>query len=351
MHVEHVTPVVMTSSGAAPAFEGRVPIDSVAIYSDAGQFTPALMQNLRAAGWVLLRSRADIWHFVFAPNRRSSQVGRWLKRMRRVPVVQTIASPPRSFDDIDGLLFGDHVVAQSRWTRDRVEAACAARGRPRPFKLSVIPPPVDPRLSRSAESAVRARAALDIPEGSSIFVYPGDVETSRGAELAAELSNELRARLPNAVLVIAYRQKTERAEVAAQRLRQRLDPRATRLVSNVPDLLGLIAGAAAVLFPVDDLTGKVDLPIVLLESMVLGVPVVAFGSGPLADLEGAELVQTLEPRLWLERLLRMATDPDARAACTERQRRAVSEHYAAARVAAAYESVYLELARVPSVAK
>jgi phosphatidylinositol alpha-1,6-mannosyltransferase len=264
-------------------------------------------------------------------------------RLRRIPVVQTIASPPRSFEDVDRLLFGDHVVAQSRWTRDRVLSVFERKGRALPFELSVIPPPVEPSIKRSPEQQEKSRAALGIPKDAEVFVYPGDLETSRGAELSVELARLLPSRFSNAVLVIAYRRKTERADELARSLRERLNPKTTRLVSELPDVLGLIAGSAATLFPVDDLTGKVDLPIVLLESMVLGVPVVALGRGPLLDLEGAEQVETLDPAVWLERLVRVASDAKARSACIERQRRAVRERYSAERVAAAYEELYLRL--------
>jgi phosphatidylinositol alpha-1,6-mannosyltransferase len=347
--------VVLTSAtAAATALEGGGldtsgaddgAIERVPIYSDAGEFTPALLQNLRAAAWVLARSRADVWHFVFAPNRRSSQVGRWLKRLRRTPVVQTIASPPRSFVDVDALLFGDCVVAQSRWTRDRVRSVFEAKGRPLPFELSVIPPPVDAGIERSPEQHSKIRASLEIPKDAEVFVYPGDLETSRGAELSVEIARALVRRIPSAVLVIAYRRKTERADDVARRLRERLDPRSTRLVSELPDVLGLIAGSAATLFPVDDLTGKVDLPIVLLESMVLGVPVVALGSGPLLDLDGAEHVETLDPTAFAEALVRVAKEASFRASRIEGQRRAVLERYAAPRVASAYEELYLGLAK------
>lgn len=337
-----VSPVVLTSPGAKAFTVAGV--ESVPVYSNPGQFTPAFTQNLRAAAWVLARSRADVWHFVFAPNPRTSGVARWLKRLRRVPVVQTIASPPRSFADSASLMFGDHVVAQSRWTRDRVLEACRASAVSPRFEISVIPPPVDTGLARSTDSVARVRAELGIGQHAVVFVYPGDLETSRGAEFAADLAGALTERVPNAMLVIAYRRKTERAEELAESLKKRLNPASTRLVSELPDVLGLIAGAAAVLFPVDDLTGKVDLPIVLLEAMVLGVPVVALGEGPLADLEGVERIPTLDPKAWLESLVRVASDAAERAACIERQQRAVHGRYAAPRVAAAYEDLYLRLA-------
>jgi glycosyltransferase involved in cell wall biosynthesis len=347
LNLERVKPIVMTSAGDRSALD-PARVEQVPIYADSGSFTPALSQNLRAAAWVLTRSRADVWHFVFAPNRRSSQVGRWLKRLRRIPVVQTIASPPKSFDAIDEGLFGDVVVAQSRWTRDRVLAAFAAKGLECPFPISVIPPPVARVLDRSTDVQAKIRGELEIPKDAELFVYPGDLETSRGAEVTAEIAQKLRQNLPDAVLVIAYRSKTPRADDVARRLRARLDPRSTRLVSELPDVLSLIAGATAVLFPVDDLTGKVDLPIVLLEAMVLGVPVVVYAAGPLLDLEAAVQVPTLDVDAWIAASVRLAREPDARRACIERQRHAVQERYAAPRVAAQYEELYLRLAPASS---
>ncbi|HEY8945484.1 MAG TPA: hypothetical protein VIM73_14545, partial [Polyangiaceae bacterium] len=117
--VTRVQPVVLSTPDAPPLGSAQ----QVPIYGTSGAFTPALAQNLRAAAWVLLRSRADVWHFVFAPNSRTSRVGRFLRAARDVPVVQTIASPPRSFDDADALLFGDVVVAQSRWSMNQVVRA------------------------------------------------------------------------------------------------------------------------------------------------------------------------------------------------------------------------------------
>jgi len=349
-NVERVTPVVMTSRGSeCPLDASRV--EQIPIYADSGSFAPALRQNVRAAAWVLTRSRADVWHFVFAPNRRSSQVGRWLKRLRRKPVVQTIASPPRSFDAIDEGLFGDVVVAQSRWTRDRVLAGYAAKGLECPFPISVIPPPVAPVLERSTDVQAKLRSALEIPKDAEVFVYPGDIETSRGAEVSAKIAEKFRETLPRAVLVIAYRNKTSRADDVARSLRARLDPASTRLVSELPDVLGLIAGASGVLFPVDDLTGKVDLPIVLLEAMALGVPVVVYAAGPLLDLDAAERIPTLEADAWILAASRLVREPAVRRACVERQRRAVEERYAAGRVAAAYEELYLRLAASARVAK
>jgi hypothetical protein len=122
MNLARYDAVVMST----PAGTGNEPnprVRAVPVYGAAGAFTPSLVDNGRAALWLMLASRADLWHFVFAPNARTSAIGRFTSRARRAPVVQTVASPPRVFDPAH--LFGDAIVVQSHWTRDRVELAWA----------------------------------------------------------------------------------------------------------------------------------------------------------------------------------------------------------------------------------
>jgi len=131
LHLERAEAMVMSAPGAPalesavdaelyPSRDGRVPVQMAPVYPGAGRFAPALRDNVRAAAFLLARSRADVWHYVFAPNPKSSVVGCAIGRLRRVPVLQTVASAPRRFEGLSRLLFGQIVVAQSEWTRARV---------------------------------------------------------------------------------------------------------------------------------------------------------------------------------------------------------------------------------------
>lgn len=350
--LDRARPIVLTTRGAEPLRDvasGTRDIASVPVYSNAGRHAPSLGENLRAAGWVLARSHADLWHFVFAPNPRTSQVGRWLARLRQKPVVQTIASPPRSFAHMNRLLFGDVVVAQSDWTAARVRAACEREGSLVP-DLRVIPPPVPDTLTRTPEVQLAARARLDIPKDAPLFVYPGDLEVSSGGRASLEIARKLSARMPEAIVLFAYRRKTASSEAAADALR-RDAPRNARFVATLSDVLAVVATASAVIFPVDNLFGKVDLPIVLLEAMVLGVPVMVLGEGPLAELRGAEILPSLEAEAWSEALVRVASDSALRAQQIEAQRLGSLARSTASRVARDYEELYFDLAqRWPSSA-
>lgn len=328
----------MGTRAGTPELVGAAEVEPV--YSTGGAFAPGLTQNLRAAAWLLARSRVDLWHFVFAPNRRSSQVGSLLKKLRRVPVVQTIASPPRSFAEPETLLFGDKVVAQSEWTRSEFLRAWPSYV-PAP-DIRVIPPPA-PRLEAIPDAAlVQVRARLNVTEGAPLFVYPGDLEVSRGAERFAELAELSRESWPEARFVFAYRDKSSEADRHAAALKERLGTSTVRFERNVPDIHALVRAATAVVFPVDDLYGKVDLPIVLLEALTLGTPVLALDEGPLAALEGARRAPYDAP-VWLAELRAWAENPELRERQAETGRQAVREVFAPERVAGAYEDLYFEL--------
>jgi phosphatidylinositol alpha-1,6-mannosyltransferase len=345
-HLTQVEPIVLSTPGAPSlsAAPGARAVRSVAAYGAPGGFTPAFSANLRAAAWVLLRSRASVWHFVFAPNARTSSAGRFLKRARRVPVVQTVASPPRSFADPQSLFFGDVLVAQSAWTRAAIESSYEGSGLRAP-RMAVIAPPVPDLQTPSVADVERVRRELRLEPTQRYVLYPGDLETSSGAEGTAALAARLPSALPGVVTVFAYRRKSPRAAEVAAHLAARLPVATTRFVENAPHILALLAGAAAVVFPVDDLWGKVDLPIVLLEAMALGVPVIALDQGPLCDLAGVVKVPNLEVNGWQAAVASVVGQAARATEIAAAQRAALDERHRAPVVARAYEDLYLELVR------
>jgi glycosyltransferase involved in cell wall biosynthesis len=334
-------PIVMSVAGA-PALEG---VRMVPVYTSTGAFAPALVENARAAAWLALGARASLWHYVFAPNARTSAMGRWLKRLRRVPVVQTIASAPRHFVGVEQLLFGDVVVAQSEWTRSRLSSAYGEAGVPREARrrVEVIYPPLGEIHARSAEEQRRARAALEIPEQAPLFVFPGDLETGGGVQAIARALPQILGELPDAVVVMAYRRKTERSAAFAAELERTLGGPSLRLTTDTPDVLALIASSCAVLFPVDDLWGKVDVPIVLLESMALGVPMVVLDQGALREVGGALRVAPGDSEALARWAIGLVRDSGLRETVVAEQKAAIDERHRAAVAARAYERLYGEL--------
>jgi glycosyltransferase involved in cell wall biosynthesis len=342
-HLSRYAPTVMGTalpSGSELTARGGGPAVRVAsVYGAGGSYAPSLGENARAALWLVALSRADVWHFVFAPNPRTSLTGRLARAVRRVPVLQTVASPPASYSP--DVFFGDIVVAQSAFTASNI-GRCFREARRTSPRLEVIPPPLGPLRERTAEEISRVRSALELPPEAPVFVYPGDLEVSRGAETVAAAVAMITLEQPDAVVVFACRPKTPDAPRIEQALRRRLNPRNVRFAREI-DLPALLASTSVVLFPVDELRGKVDLPIALLEAMKLGVPVVAVDSGPLAELEGVARVPAGDAAALASAALRLARDANHRAELVARARSAIEGRYEAGVIARAYERLYDDL--------
>jgi phosphatidylinositol alpha-1,6-mannosyltransferase len=336
--LKQLEPVVLTTpDGLAllpPGVTGR------AVYGRSGAFAPALLDNARAAWGLLSGPRDDLWHFVFAPNPRTGQVGRALRALRRIPIVQTVASPPRRFEGLNRLVFGDEIVVQSRATATSLAQAAEAEAFALP-PITVLPPPVPALEAPSPERVRAARAELGLAAHERIVLYPGDLEVSSGAAVTRQLVEPLRARLPDAVVVFAYRNKTPKAAERAAELKSALAGRRVCITDRVPDMHALLAASDMVIFPVDDLWGKVDQPIVLLESLALGTPCVVLDQGPLRDVEGAEKVPTTDIATWVDAIAGIASSSEARARLVASGRTAAATVYASGVVARGYEAIYL----------
>jgi phosphatidylinositol alpha-1,6-mannosyltransferase len=280
--------VVMATSDA-PSIGARVEIEPV--YRASGSFAPGLSANARVASRLMFGKPHDIWHFVFAPNRASSTVAKIAIRSRRMrgwkgKVVQTIASAPRACDP--EYLFGDIVITMSEHTKKRyvVEGAAAEL-------LRVIPPCAPPPRRASKEEQLAFRLAHDLGD-SQVVVFPGDYEVSSGAEVVARAIPNILAKNPDTKFVFACRPKTAASTEAKSKiiaiLAEQNVAETARHVGELDGMATLLSLASVVAFPVDDLYGKVDLPLVLLEALALGVPLVLARGGPLEEIRAARFV-------------------------------------------------------------
>jgi phosphatidylinositol alpha-1,6-mannosyltransferase len=341
-HLTRYRATVMTARGAAPGIDG---VQSTAVYAPRhGKFSPALADNARVMLRLLAGDRHDLWHFFFAPNPRSSAAGRVAARVRRVPTVQTVCSAPADGVDLERVLFCDRTVVLSRHSERRMIEAGVPRAR-----LRRIPPAVAPLTPLAEGEAVRVRGELGLPRERALVVYPGDLEYSGAAERVLRAFAELCG--DGAALVMACRKKTAAAHAHEARLREvaRVLGVAERVcwAGETRRIHDLLACADVIALPAEDLYAKMDLPLVLIEAMLLARPVILAQDTPAAELaEGdAAVAVTADVGATSAAIARLLGDDGERAALGRRARDAALDRYHPAAVAAAYEAVYDELLR------
>jgi glycosyltransferase involved in cell wall biosynthesis len=340
-HLVHHRATVMSTRGADNALAG---VTYANVYGQTtGGFAPALADNARVMLRLLLGSGHDLWHFFFAPNLRSSQACRLAARVRRAPTVQTVCSAPAPGADLQRLLFADRTVVLSLHTEKLVLAAGIA-----PVRVRRIAPAVAPLDVMDDATRTAVRIELGFPSDTPLVVYPGDLEFSGAAERmlrvhAASLAKQ------GAWLAMACRAKTMRAREHEQRLRRLagelgIAQRVTWL-GETRRIHALLAAADVVALPAETLYAKMDLPLVLIEAMLLARPVVVASGAPAEELAEAGAAIAVAPEIdatahAIESLL---LDTSMRAEQGLRGRQAALARYHPAVVARAYEDLYDEL--------
>ena len=342
-HLVRARPTVLTTPGA-PSVGPRVLAEPV--YRSPGRFAPGVLANARVLGRLVTRDPHDLWHFVFAPNQASSTAARTAHGVRRAlgwkgKVVQTVASAPRQFQGVDDLLFGDVVVALSDWTRARLIGEGV-----RADTLRVIRPCAAAPATPSRESVLRARERYDLG-AAKVVLYPGDYEVSTGASTFAESIKKLAEASPEALFVYACRAKTSRAGEAREKIVADLTAAGVghrvRHVGEIDDLPALIAASAAIAFPVDDLYGKVDVPLVLLEALALGIPLVLAGGGPLESITTARFVDPGDGPALASALSQLLENEEDALSLAHRGKELYEAQFTPQVVAAHYDDLYEEL--------
>ncbi|HSN83943.1 MAG TPA: glycosyltransferase family 4 protein [Polyangiales bacterium] len=340
-HLERHRPVLMGREGQPnPLDRGRV--EPVYPASADGRFSLGPHAAWRVFRRLLLGPRVDLWHFFFAPNRKSSAAGRLATAARKAPSVHTACSAPPEGARWRDLLFADVTVALSRASYERFRREGVPESR-----LRWIPPCVPALDAPTARRRLVLRRELGFSETAPIWIYPGDLEHGGGAQCALQGFAAWKNR--DAVLVMACREKTARA--AEERTRLESQARRWGLTSRVrffgetTRIHDLLAVSDFVVMANRTAHAKMDYPLVVLEAMSLGRLVVVGEATPSAELaeEGGALAVPAQGEALAEAIDRIDRDPSTKHAIERRAHELVATRFSPSRIAASYELLYEEV--------
>src|SRR5690606_35281324 len=275
--MQRFEPVVMQARGA-PHPLGRA--EPTLIYRGSrGRFAPGLAEQLPVLLRLLASRDEPIFHFFFAPNPRTSAVGRLAVGLKGRRSVHTVCSAPRRVEP--RALFADRTVVLSAHSERRLLEAGVPAAR-----LVRIPPAVPQLELPSAPARAALRASLGTAEGQPLFLYAGDLEVGGGAQRVVEATLPMGPDGP--LVILACRKKTPAAGALEAALAARVEDAGQgaryHFVGERADILALIAAADALLLPSTDLYAKMDYPLVVLEALALGRPAVVAAGTPAAEL-------------------------------------------------------------------
>jgi glycosyltransferase involved in cell wall biosynthesis len=311
--------------------------------SRVSRFQPSTGDHVRTLlGVFRARPRVDIYHCLFTPNPRTSLTLKLALKPMRLPIVHTICSSPDDWAATSPLLFADVIVTVSEWARRQLERAYGTN-------VHHIPPGVSTPVP-SERAIEQLRQEHQLTEDRPYLVFSGDYEYSAAHPVLVAALPEIVRSHPDVVVIFACRTKTPQALDIEAGLKQQVAAiglgahvRFLRHVAHFPSLLSL---ATLVLFPVESLHKKMDIPLTLLEALALGKPIVSTTFGPLEELMQAPVglgIPRRNPEALASAVSRLLANPAEAAAMGAAGQVLVRERYAADRMAHAYEDLYLSL--------
>lgn len=330
---------VMAQKSAAPLAPH---VTSEPVYGSAGTYAAGLRQNLAPLLRLLQPDSLPIYHFFFAPNPKTSMAAKAVLALKRRKSVHTLCSVPAEFHGIRKLLFADKVVALSQDTRRKLEQAGV-------HDVEVIPPCVPLTAPVSAQRKEKARQLAGVPAQAQLVLFAGDYEFSTASRTC---TNALPVLLQSgdAHFVFACRVKREPSREVEARIRSEVQamPVAPKVhfLNEVDDMEALVAASTVQVMPVDSLYAKMDIPLVLLESLREGVPIVVADYGPLRELMEHDVglsVPAGSAAALAEAVSTVLKDETRRLEFGQRGREVVARHYSPDVMARKYATLYNDI--------
>lgn len=263
-------PLVYLGDPAHPLRPGDRVLDHAAM-----GYSPGLLAKLRVLLAMLHPARRKLpVHLCFTPNPITSRAVALLRSLQpRRLLVQSLMSAHGCEQWTRLLRPLDAIVVLSDHTAGRLLSAGVPSEKIHRIYPAVATVPVDP------PQQVAARRRL---------LYAGDLDPTIAARLIAVGHALTTPSLSDWTLTIACRPKAEHDAEARAQIQQQLAPQLhtnqVTLQAEVADMDALLRSASLQLYAADHVRRKVDLPLVLLEGMARGVPVLVVDADPVREL-------------------------------------------------------------------
>lgn len=205
-------------------------------------------------------------------------------------------------------------------------------------KPQVIPNGVVVAVSEERRHAIRHDLGIDPDQP--LVVHVGNIRPGKGHTTLIKAAHLIRKSVPSVVVVSIGVEKHPGDLDRVRREASREDAGFVRFLGRRPDAVDFIAGADVFVNP-SDVEG---LPLVVLEAMMAGTPVVATDAGGvhtvLRDGETGRLVPTGQPAALAHAVTDVLADPEAAKSMAQQAQDLVEAEFSLARMVAANEDLY-----------
>lgn len=295
-----------------------------------------------------LRNRFDITHYLFTPTRRNTSLINFFSRPTHGKTIQTIATLR---EDLYGpkqwkqLLFADRVIVYSDYSKNILEHVGFRN-------VTRIYPGTDLSLYTPQPKSPEALTHFQLTPEDFVVMYPGEYVRLGATDMLTEWLIEHYQTHPDSKMkfVFACRIKHDDDRLKKNGIRKRFEEagildhiRFTDIYADMPTLYNL---ADIMIFPVGDMRGKFDVPLVIIEAYACGKPVILSDLPIFQEFSGNDICVTI-PRgsktELSEKILFLKEHPEVRVTLGQNARTFVEKFFDLKDTVRQYEEIYESL--------
>ncbi len=295
-----------------------------------------------------LRGKFDVTHYLFTPTRKNTSLINFFSRPIRGRTIQTVATlredlyGPKQLKEI---LFADRIVVYSDRSKERLETLGFAN-------VSRIYPGIDLDLYRPREKNLETMRFLDLSSNDFVVMYPGEYVRLGATDMLTDWLIRYFQTHPdsNMRFVFACRVKHADDQTKKSEITKRFEAagvsRYIRFTDTYADMPSLYSVADTIVFPVTDMRGKFDVPLVIIEAYACGKPVILSDLPLFREFSNETICASIpsgSQEALSEKLAYLKDNPAARKTLGENARTFVETHFDLRDTVRHYEELYTSL--------
>jgi glycosyltransferase involved in cell wall biosynthesis len=293
-----------------------------------------------------LKNEFDIIHFMLTPNKINAFCFKTFLKSKKAKTVQTVATLREdlySDEDFKKIFFTDAIITYSDYAKSKLLSLGFQN-------VTRIYPGIDIENFKYTPKHLATMAMFGINESDFVVTYPGEYTRLGATDMLMEFIPNLVSQIPNLKFVFACRIKNARDAQKKDDVVLKLQKAGlldkivfTDTFSDMPKIYNL---SDIVIFPVNDMAGKFDVPLAVVEAMACEKPVIISKIPVLEEFaKGGNSVKIEKGNLkQLEAaILDLRDNLEKRSLLGRNARKYVEEKFDIKNVAKQYETVYNQI--------
>jgi glycosyltransferase involved in cell wall biosynthesis len=223
-----------------------------------------------------VRTRFDITHYLFTPTKQNTSLIKFFAKPTHGKTIQTVATLRDDLytaAELKQLLFADRIVVYTDRSKEKLEHLGLSN-------VTRIYPGIDLNRYRPETKNPAIIAQLGFNEHHFIVVYPGEYVRLGATDMLVDTWIDFFAKHPETDIrfVFACRVKHEADAAKKAAVRKRFEDAGllayVAFSDTISDMPGLYNTSDIIVFPVGNLSGKFDVPLIIIEAYACGKPVI-----------------------------------------------------------------------------